>query len=104
VAPDDDPPAEIEPQAGAPADGLGGEEGLKDVGGGRLGDAGTVVADLDQDPVAVAAGQVDRKIRRLAEPADLPALALAGSEPLRKIAALARTRAVRSMWRVSGTA
>jgi hypothetical protein len=26
------------------------------VGGGRLGDAGTVIADLDQDPVAVAGG------------------------------------------------
>ena len=75
------------------------------MGGGRLEDAGTVVADLDQDPVAVAAGQVDRKIRRLAEPADLPVLALAGSEPpLREDCRAGWTRAVRSMWHVSGTA
>jgi hypothetical protein len=56
VALDDDPPADIEPEAGAPADRLGGVEGLQDVGGGRLGDAGTVVADLDQHPVAVPGG------------------------------------------------
>ena len=40
--------------------GLVGAEGLQDVGGGRLGDAGTVVADLDQDPVAVAGGAHDQ--------------------------------------------
>ena len=56
VAPDDDPPADIAPEAGAPADGLGGVQGLQDVGRGRLGDAGAVVADLDQDPGAVAGG------------------------------------------------
>jgi hypothetical protein len=55
VALDDDPPADIEPETGALADRLGGVEGLEDVGGG-LWDAGTVVADLDQDPVAVAGG------------------------------------------------
>jgi Phospholipase_D-nuclease N-terminal/Short C-terminal domain len=55
VALDDDLPADVEPQAGALADRLGGVEGLQDVGGG-LGDAGAVVADLDQDPVAVAGG------------------------------------------------
>jgi hypothetical protein len=41
--------------AGALADRLGGVEGLQDVGGG-LGDAGAVVADLDQHPVAVPGG------------------------------------------------
>jgi hypothetical protein len=51
-----DPPADVQPQAGALADRLGGVEGLQDVGGGGLGDAGAVVADLDQHPVAVAGG------------------------------------------------
>jgi hypothetical protein len=50
-----DAPADVEPEAGALADRLGGVEGLRDIGGG-LGDAGAVVADLDQDPVAVAGG------------------------------------------------
>jgi Phospholipase_D-nuclease N-terminal/Short C-terminal domain len=44
----------FQPQAGALADRLGGVEGPQDVAGDRLGDAGAVVADLDQDPVAVS--------------------------------------------------
>jgi hypothetical protein len=55
VALDHDAPADVEFQAGALADRLGGGEGLQDVGGGPR-DAGAVVADLDQHPVAVAGG------------------------------------------------
>src|SRR4029453_11439943 len=43
-----DPPADVEAQAGALADRLGGVERLEDVGGDRLGDASATVADLDQ--------------------------------------------------------
>src|SRR4029453_12634848 len=51
-------PAPISPPVAvvSMADRLGGVEGLPEVDGGCLGDAGTVVADLDQDPVAVAGG------------------------------------------------
>jgi hypothetical protein len=52
VALDHDPPADVEPEAGALADRLGGVEGLQDVGGG-LGDAGAVVAGgADGQPAA----------------------------------------------------
>src|SRR5919106_4007330 len=56
VALDHDAPADVEAEAGALADRLGGVEGLEDVGQDRLGDARAGVGDLDDQAVAVAAG------------------------------------------------
>ena len=53
---DDDPAGDVEPEAGALADVLGGEERLEDPAGHVLGDAGSGVADLDDHAVAVGPG------------------------------------------------
>ena len=74
-----DGPADVQPQAAALADRLGGVEGLQDVGGGGLEDAGAVVADLDQDPVAVAGGgRVSRPVLSMPAQRDAQRSAWAG--------------------------
>src|SRR5262249_61837196 len=56
VALHDDPPADVQSEAGAPADGLGGEERLEDSAAARFGECRAGVVDLDQHAVAIAAG------------------------------------------------
>ena len=58
---DDDPPGQIQAEPGALAERLGGEERREDPVDDVLGDAGSVVADLDPDHVVALARRAHRQ-------------------------------------------